>query len=89
MTKDLGATARGERTHCGNCRRCRLPGALVRSDADLHVTMILCKLTRSRESGADEEQSAQVAEHDVCPVAMNSTLAAVADPCRALPGASS
>ena len=31
--------------------------------------MILCELTRSRESGADEEQGAQVAEHDdVCPV---------------------
>ena len=27
--------------------------------------MILCELTRSRESGADEEQSAQGAEHDV------------------------
>ena len=69
MTKDRGATTRGERTHYGNRRRCRRSGALARSDVDLHVTMILCELTRSRESGADEEQGAQVAEHDdVCPV---------------------
>ena len=75
--KRLGATARSERTHCDNGRRCRRPGARVRSDADLHVTVILGKLTRSRESGADEEQSAQGAEHDVCPVG-TTRLAAVA-----------
>ena len=61
MTKDLGATARGERTHCGHCRwNRRFAGrALVRSDVDIHD--ISCT------SGADEDQSAQVAEgeHDV------------------------
>ena len=62
MTKDLGATAGGERTQCGHCRWKR-PGhdlfagrALVRSDVDIHD--IICMT-----SGADvEEQSAQVTE---------------------------
>ena len=85
--KDLGGAARGEHTYSVACRLnliCAARG-FGTFDVDDHDIMLICKLTRSRESGADEEQSAQGAEHDVCPVAdeRDKELAAVAEPCRA------
>ena len=58
MTKELGATARGERTHSGHCiwNRPFAGRDFVRSDVDIHD--IICMT-----SDADvEEQSAQVTE---------------------------